>query len=320
MLSFDIPHDYKKDSIGEIEVHGNSVKVRETAFPLTPEQNNNWAREQFTDHRVNSNAKFERAYEALVMEKGLEYANEYFELPKEKEKPSPPKREQNDITEFTLKSRRRMLKKLNKADLQLYQNFLFITLTYPNNFPTDRAKYKRDLDVLIKRMKAHFTDFEDLWKLEAQKRGAPHYHILFYFTKVPNIQYLKKWISKNWYEVVHRNLDEKDPKHLLAGTNVKKVKGAKHLVYYMSKYMNKEETVPMKNQGRFWGCSRNWGIFVAEKVLKGNQLIQFKRLIKRYVKKSNRYFSKKITRMPTFEVFINHRTTIRALEWCINNY
>lgn len=320
MLSFDKSHGYKRYSEGEAVVYGNSVKIKETAFPLSPIQRSNWAKEQFIDHRINSNEKFEKAYETMVMEKGLEYANEYFELPKEKEKPSLPKREKNDITEFSTKSRRRMLKKVNKADLQQFENFLFITLTYPNHFPTDRAKYKRDLDVLFKRMKTHLPHFENLWRLEAQKRGAPHYHILFYFENVPKLQFLKKWISKNWFEVVHRNLEEKDPKHLLAGTNVKRVKGAKHLVYYMSKYMSKDEARPMKNQGRFWGCSRNWGIFVATKILTGNQLIQFRRLIRRYVEKSSRYFSKKIPRMPTFEVFINHRTTIRALEWCINNY
>ncbi len=177
-----------------------------------------------------------------------------------------------------------------------------------------------DLDVFIKRIKSHFTHFEYLWKLEAQKRGAPHYHLLLFFEQVPNLQYLKHWISKNWYEVVHRDLDEKDEKHLKAGTNVKRVKGAKHLVYYMSKYISKEETTPMVNQGRFWGCSRDWGLFVAERVLTGEQLLHFKRIIKKFVERSNKYYSRKITQMPTFEVFIDHRISIRALEWCYNNY
>ncbi|MEP2446584.1 MAG: hypothetical protein ABJI69_05095 [Balneola sp.] len=321
MLHHNTPsHDYKKYSEGEIQVWGNSLQLREHFFVLNKRQKKEWAQEQFTEHRVQSNLKHELAYENMVMEEGLEYANEYFKYPTPKEKPLPPKREQGDITEFTNSSRRRFLYKLNKALLYKNESFRFITLTYPNKFPTEGKVYKSDLDVFLKRLNSQFGTIEYIWKLEAQKRGAPHYHLVIFFKNMPTLQFLKKWVSKNWYEVVHRNLEEKDEKHLKAGTNVKVLNNARHLVNYLSKYLSKTEGEQLENQGRFWGASRNWGVLIAEQTLNSVQLIQFRRLLRKYLKASNCMLYKKASTMPTITIFMDCRVTLKALEWCMNNY
>lgn len=96
---------------------------------------------------------------------------------------NPPERKEGDITSFSKKSRLNMLKKLNKVDFQSGKKPLFVTLTYPGIYPTKRERYKRDLDVFLKRMKREFGEVAYMWRLESQKRGAPHYHLIVYTTK-----------------------------------------------------------------------------------------------------------------------------------------
>lgn len=311
--------DYRKHSTGDVRVWGNSLKLKENFFVLNKRQKAIWSYEQYIEKPIYTNAKYERAYEKMVMEKGLEYANEFFKYPEPKMESSPPIREMGDITSFSSSSRRRLLYKLNEADLQLSDNFRFITLTYPKKYPTEGKVYKRDLDVFIKRLKAQFGEVEYIWKLEAQKRGAPHYHCIVFFKDLPNLIFLKKWTSQNWYEVVHRNLPEKDEKHLRAGTNVKLIQNARHLVYYVSKYLSKTDGTELVNQGRFWGASRNWGTFIAKKTLSSDQLIRFRRILKNYLKSVNSRLYKKVSSMPSMTIFINHRATLKALQWCIDN-
>jgi len=65
-------------------------------------------------------------------------------------------------------------------------------------FPTDGVTHKADLDAFIKRCKRKFSnEIEYLWKLEFQKRGAPHYHMIIHLPKPFKIDYLRKWFSKN---------------------------------------------------------------------------------------------------------------------------
>jgi hypothetical protein len=65
---------------------------------------------------------------------------------------------------------------------------LFGTTTYPDMFPDDAAKFKRDMQVLIGRMKRRFPGCGILWRLEFKRRKsglnegkvAPHYHWLLW--------------------------------------------------------------------------------------------------------------------------------------------
>jgi hypothetical protein len=191
-----------------------------------------------------------------------------------------------------------------------------MTLTYPQRFPEDGVTHKTDLDVFIKRLKRKFgEDVEYLWKLEFQKRGAPHYHIIVRLPKFYNHEYLKHWLSQNWYEVAQRFWDEKQEKHLSAGTEVQKIKNIRSAAHYLCKYLNKELDNTPSNQGRFWGCSRNWGDLMHEAELTGRQLVWFRRLVKRMTKGNNKRMSKMITLPMNLTIFGYWRAFVQALEW-----
>lgn len=65
---------------------------------------------------------------------------------------------------------------------------LFVTLTYPDQFPADRHVWKRDLDVFLKRLRRLHPNAAGFWRLELKERLsgenagkiAPHFHLLLW--------------------------------------------------------------------------------------------------------------------------------------------
>jgi hypothetical protein len=91
-----------------------------------------------------------------------------------------------DIVEFTAASRRRMLELLAKVEQKAVP--LFLTLTYPDNFPPYREDYKGHLEAFCDRIQRHWPTAAIIRKLEfkARKSGnnngkiAPHYHLFVF--------------------------------------------------------------------------------------------------------------------------------------------
>lgn len=96
----------------------------------------------------------------------------------------PPKR--GEVSAFTEPSRRRFLHLL--ASLRREAEPVFVTLTYPDSFPTYSADYKRHLELFSQRLRRRWPEMALIWKLEFQTRKsgenqgkiAPHYHLILY--------------------------------------------------------------------------------------------------------------------------------------------
>ena len=125
---------------------------------------------------------------------------------------------------------------------------VFITLTYPNEYPMDGTVVKNHLHLFLIYLQR--KGYQYLWTLEFQKRGAPHFHILV-DNKIPH-----EWVAETWYRIV----DSKDEKHLKAGTRVEAVKDRTAMGRYITSYMKKwqQKIVPdeYRKVGKFWGRSR----------------------------------------------------------------
>jgi hypothetical protein len=88
---------------------------------------------------------------------------------------------------FSRASRRRMMQLLAKVRLDELLP-LFGTTTYPDIFPDEAEKFKRDLRTLIERLKRRFPLVGLLWRLEFKMRKsgvnagkiAPHFHWLLW--------------------------------------------------------------------------------------------------------------------------------------------
>jgi hypothetical protein len=156
------------------------------------------------------------------------------------------------VAGFTKASRHRMLQFLQTIDREKCGMPLFVTLTYPGEWPGDPRRWKRDLDVWLARLKrAHLAAWA-VWRLEPQRRGAPHYHLLVF-----GLQMLaKEWLSRTWFEVVGSG----DDRHLRAGTQVQRVESWRRVIGYAAKYLAKEVSELPKawrnGVGRWWGIHR----------------------------------------------------------------
>ena len=182
--------------------------------------------------------------------------------------------ERKEIRCFSVNSRRRLIQKTAQWNLNgLCMSFM--TLTYPRLYATNWKIWKRDMEVFFKRLARKYKDIVGLcWKLEEQKRGAPHFHLIVASERAVCtcgtqemrdykgrkrlvhrhdciIHQFRKDIAQMWAEIVADgykmaggDMDAYAPeyeKHLSAGTNVESVSNRKHLMAYVSKYLAKVE-------------------------------------------------------------------------------
>jgi hypothetical protein len=145
------------------------------------------------------------------------------------------------------------------------------------DYPTAREA-KKDLHVFRKRFERAWGAFGMFWKIEPQKRGAPHFHLLVRFVGQIELKALRIWMSENWYEVVGSG----DVKHLLAGTRVEQVNSWNGVMVYAAKYMGKEcyaEAGGWNLPGRWWGVwnEDKWPVTIRTEELPEHTLVLIRR-------------------------------------------
>ena len=128
---------------------------------------------------------------------------------------------------------------------------IFVTLTYPREYPEDPEVCKNHLKALRKRLERRYKSFAAFWRLGVQRRGAWHVHLLLFVgPSVGPVGGLRRFISSSWYEVTGKVSEG----HLHAGTRVEAVKRWKEATSYVERYMAKPEEFPEGLQtGRIWG-------------------------------------------------------------------
>jgi len=136
---------------------------------------------------------------------------------------------------FSKASRKRMTDGLAEWR-NLTGKAFFITLTYHEEWGEHFSAWKRDLDVFIKRMRRKFPDVGGIWKLEFQRRGAPHFHLIICSDSLTTRENLIEWVTEAWGEIAHENSIYKGE----FSTNVRKINSHRHAMHYASKYMSKE--------------------------------------------------------------------------------
>ncbi|ATX82574.1 hypothetical protein Ga0123462_1726 [Mariprofundus ferrinatatus] len=169
------------------------------------------------------------------------------------------------IQEFSKKSKYRLIHQLRNSQQTFKQ---FITLTYPKDYPMDGAIVKSHLNTLLTRLRQEFSGIHYLWVIEAQSRGAPHFHIIINqaiptkkkIDKDGQYFYSECW-SKRWSKITG---NEKDKHHVRRGFRIDPIttSNGKKLASYMAKYYSKNEQKEFAkdfiNIGRFWGATRGF--------------------------------------------------------------
>lgn len=154
------------------------------------------------------------------------------------------------VTEFSAQSRLRMLRKLARI---APTRVVFVTLTYPERFPsTTRAK--GHLRAFLERIRRRYPHASAFWRLEYQERGAPHFHLLFFELPFVPWSELRRW----WAEIITAYVDG-----FLPRVRIEKINSRRGAFYYCAKYTAKMAGTTSGSAffildaylhvGRFWG-------------------------------------------------------------------
>lgn len=221
------------------------------------------------------------------------------------------------IISFTARARKNLLKKLNS--LTEFSN-IFITLTYPSFFPADSSEWKRHLDNFGRDIRRNFLKSWLYWKLEPQKRGAPHFHLIGRMNADIDIHEFRQHISSLWY----RTCGTGDQKHLRAGTQVRHIKSSRRMIQsYVSKYIAKIDCTQYpgwSTPGRFWGVigKENLPVAVPQVFdIDRTEYFVLRRLVKRWLKKQHkncRKYAERMKNLRTFFVFIQDTIILQFLD------
>ena len=214
---------------------------------------------------------------------------------------------------FSRTSRRNLLRRLASINRTAFKAFrgrmIFVTLTYPHEYPDEPELCKRHLKALRKRLQREFGSFAAFWRLGIQKRGAWHFHLLLFVgPSIGLIGELRRFISSSWYEVTGKVSEG----HLRAGTRVEAVERWKQATSYVERYMAKPEEFPEGLEtGRIWGIWNKELLPVRWETVKVSlrDAFRIRRIYRKLAKRKGSGSLRRIT------VFVRHDNVIRLLDF-----
>lgn len=179
------------------------------------------------------------------------------------------------ITRFTPKARKNMLETVSRMDWS-QGKAVFITLTYHHIKPDARA-CKRDLRTFLKRLYRKYGLKAVLWRIEPQRRGAHHFHMIVFNLPFFPIETLLEW----WREITGQPT--------IAQCDIQLIKTARKARNYVAKYVGKKDDgrfndltnlAGWSRPGRFWGIENRkliaWAELVTIVVDVASTLLKFK--------------------------------------------
>lgn len=163
--------------------------------------------------------------------------------------------------EFNGKARKRMLERFNSMRLPM-RNVVFAHLTYPAVYSKRWQDWKENLKEFKRLLMRRFPKAVGIWKLELQKRGAPHYHMIIDLNQNCSIRRFRAWLDAAWGRIAH-DLDMYGGKYACRAEIVCSIR---HAMNYAAKYCSKVTSAPLRDDGTSmqWAdlgatIGRQWG-------------------------------------------------------------
>lgn len=148
--------------------------------------------------------------------------------------------------DFDGKARKRMINALNEWRIPMDTKAYFVTLTYPDMWPSDWQSWKADLERFRRVLLDKWPACEGFWKLELQQRGAPHFHLVMTLPKfIVTNRSLYRWVRVQWARIAHK-YDQHEGKY---ATRVDVMEQQSAIYKYISKYVSKSGARPVDNDG-----------------------------------------------------------------------
>ena len=235
---------------------------------------------------------------------------------------------------FSRKARKRMIDTI--AQVRHAGSILFLTLTYPDDFPAgDADRWRRDREAIRKRIMRRLPDWGFIWRTEVKERlsgdlnageNAPHWHLLAfapYQDDARAARHMSELLKRHWHDIAGAG----DVHHIEHGADVRIVRGRRGAYYYVSKYVAKcdEEEHEI---GRRWGTFGELDMSPSEfdAHLTRDQAVALKRLIRGWLKARGSSYQRTLARISAghgFSVYGLGDSTeqggILALVWFIRH-
>lgn len=152
-----------------------------------------------------------------------------FELPQEDTEEEPQDTKRGTVSHWSRKSRANMAKTLAQLDYTPWMNLPpgtmlgMVTLTLPGDWLTcapTGGHFKKHLQAFRRRWVRAIGEWSGIWKLEFQRRGAPHFHLLMPVPAMVAGVPFEQWLSLTWADIVSHPNPLERAKHERAGTGV----------------------------------------------------------------------------------------------------
>jgi hypothetical protein len=190
--------------------------------------------------------------------------------------PDPPQSVRGRVTSFSAASRRRLRRKLSTLRWSQLPPARFVTLTL-HRVPDD---WHRRFSVWLQWLRDNGARY--LWRLEAQQRGAPHWHLIVWCDDATAAGMRAAW---------HRTAAAGSRAHHRYGLRVDRLDSYRAVACYVSKYVAKAAgPLPDTFRGhRHWGASRNLPCrAIAEAEISERQYFQLRRIMRGLMRARNR--------------------------------
>jgi len=226
-----------------------------------------------------------------------------------------PRRIAQDIHGFSRKSRARLLQLMRRLRTGLLSAPLFVTLTYHDSWPEN---VYGDLHAFTRWLNHRTSNrARYVWRLEWQKRGAPHYHLLVW---LPGSDPLEpdpptvRAIRLAWATIIGTRHDRAAMTH---GVLVKQVLSFRHAFSYVSKYLAKVHSEPECGNGqRRWGRSLNLPVMeLYREDISQDAVVMLRRIARRLLRSRGltRHRAHDLVFRPRHSMNLSARSTARLL-------
>lgn len=160
------------------------------------------------------------------------------------------------VTEFTSRSRLRMMKLFSRIRYQDLSQPYFLTLTYHHAYKRAQNTHQKHRNVFLTALRREFPDSRYIWRLELQKRGAPHFHIMLWSTGHFNPMVQEKNQGR-LRSIWHNIADPSSRIHEEHGFHCQPVTNRDQCFNYIKKYCSKVDIgMSEELEGRRWGASQ----------------------------------------------------------------
>lgn len=231
----------------------------------------------------------------------------------------PPRRKKGDIKTFSRSARRRLIKKMMRVERREISVPIFLTLTYHERYPSKNAPLKKELQRFLQSLRRLPAKLYYMWRIEWQKRGAPHFHLLIWHEDPEyqwNAEAFKGWALKTW----HRVCSSRSKAHTRKGADAEVCRTWSKAMSYVCKYLGKGG-VPddIEFRGRHWGASRDLPTEPALEVeLSEQQFYVLRRIIRGWLETrgdGGRRYAKILRQSHSMHVNLSFSTVLRLLDY-----